>query len=103
MLDQRLRRFPNIAPTQSKCIMFPVNTKHLYDFIQCWTNVEDVGPTLYKCYTIVLCLLGPTRNVTKLVYQLRAFPANVKRDECDEIVSQSCFKVGPASETMGQH
>ena len=27
-------------------------------FIQCWTNVEDVGPTLYKCYTNVLCLLG---------------------------------------------
>ena len=19
-------------------------------FVQCWTNVEDVGPTLYKCY-----------------------------------------------------
>ena len=36
----------------------PVNTKHLYDFMQCWTNVEDVGPTLYKCYTNVLCLLG---------------------------------------------
>ena len=36
----------------------PVNSKHLYDFIQSWTNVEDVGPTLYKCYTIVLCLLG---------------------------------------------
>ena len=29
----------------------PVNTKHLYDFMQCWTNVEDVEPTLtlYKC------------------------------------------------------
>ena len=27
-------------------------------FVQCWTNVEDVGPTLYKCYTDVLCLLG---------------------------------------------
>ena len=27
-------------------------------FIQCWTNVEDVGPALYKCYTNVLCLLG---------------------------------------------
>ena len=29
-------------------------------FLPCWTNVEDdedVGPTLYKCYTIVLCLL----------------------------------------------
>ena len=27
-------------------------------FVQCWANVEDVGPTLYKCYTDVLCLLG---------------------------------------------
>ena len=27
-------------------------------FVQCWTNVEDVGPTLYKCYTNVLGLLG---------------------------------------------
>ena len=27
-------------------------------FIQCWTNVEDVGPTLYKCYTNVFCSLG---------------------------------------------
>ena len=26
--------------------------------IQHWTNVEDVGPALYKCYTNVLCLLG---------------------------------------------
>ena len=27
-------------------------------FIQCWANVEDIGPALYKCYTNVLCLLG---------------------------------------------
>ena len=27
-------------------------------FVHCWTNVEDVGPTLYKRYTNVLCLLG---------------------------------------------
>ena len=27
-------------------------------FIQRQTNVFDVGPTLYKCYTNVLCLLG---------------------------------------------
>ena len=26
-------------------------------FVQCWTNVEDVWPTLYKCYKNVLCLL----------------------------------------------
>ena len=27
-------------------------------FVQCWTNVKDVGPTLYKCYANVLCLLS---------------------------------------------
>ena len=27
-------------------------------FLQYWTNVEDVGPTLYKYYINVLCLLG---------------------------------------------
>ena len=37
-----------IQQTQNICITF----------VQCWTNVEDVGLTLYKCYTNVLCLLG---------------------------------------------
>ena len=27
-------------------------------FVQCWNNVGDVGPALYKYYTNVLCLLG---------------------------------------------
>ena len=27
-------------------------------FVKCWANVEDVGTTLYKCYTNVLCVLG---------------------------------------------
>ena len=36
----------------------PVNTNICITFVQCWTNVEDVGPTLYKCYTNVLCFLG---------------------------------------------
>ena len=27
-------------------------------FVQCRPNVFDVGPTLYKCYKNVLCLLG---------------------------------------------
>ena len=27
-------------------------------FRQCWTNIEEVGPPLYKCYTNVVCLLG---------------------------------------------
>ena len=30
-------------------------------FVQCWTNVEDVGPTLYKSCTNVLRFLGITR------------------------------------------
>ena len=25
--------------------------------MQIWSNVEDVGPTLYKCYANVLCLV----------------------------------------------
>ena len=45
-------------------------------FIQCRTNVErpnvfDVGPTLYKCYTNVLCLLGMIYNEDKVM------PSNV--------------------------
>ena len=35
-------------------------------FIRCRINVEDVGPTLYKCYTNVLCLLGCTTPPTQL-------------------------------------
>ena len=32
--------------------------KHCITFIQRRPNVFDVGPTLYKCYTNVWCLLG---------------------------------------------
>ena len=38
----------NTQQTQNSCITF----------IQCWTSVVDARPTLYKCYTNVLCLLG---------------------------------------------
>ena len=27
-------------------------------FVQCWYNVEDVGPTLYTCYTNVFVFAG---------------------------------------------
>ena len=40
--------FANTQQTQNTCITF----------VQCQPNVFDVGPTLYKCYTNVLCLLG---------------------------------------------
>ena len=42
-------------------ILWLINLPNKHNmFVQCWTNVEDVGPTLYKCYTNVLCLLGYT-------------------------------------------
>ena len=52
-------------------LICPVNTKQLYDFMQCWTNVEDVGPTLYKWYTNVLYLLGRrTFSQTLYIYSM---------------------------------
>ena len=38
-------------------------------FIQRWPNVFDVGPTLYKCYTNVLCLQHAQQN-TKHLYNI---------------------------------
>ena len=47
---------PAVVPTRS--------TQHIcVTFVQCWTNVEDVGPTLYKCHTNVLCLLGSSEQL----------------------------------------
>ena len=43
-------------------VMPPQQTQNIcITFVQCWTNVEDVGPTLYKWYTNVLCLLRHDR------------------------------------------
>ena len=45
-------------------LLRPIPSKHktfayyLVTIVQCWTNVEDSGPTLYKCYANVLRLLG---------------------------------------------
>ena len=36
--------------------------------MQCWTNGEDVGPTLYKCYTNDLCLLGQEDFLLNIVH-----------------------------------
>ena len=60
ILAHRLRRWPSIKSakqwnqsqkTQDICITF----------LQCRHNVFDVGSTLYKCYTNVLCLLVALR------------------------------------------
>ena len=63
----------NLAPTPQKSngaslrarpswftmVVTAQQTQHIcITFIQCCANVEDVGSTLYKCYTNVLWLLG---------------------------------------------
>ena len=45
---------------------FPINTKRVYN--KCRTNVEEVEPTFYKCYTNVLCLLGYNCRFTLDLY-----------------------------------
>ena len=45
-------------PTRNPDKRLPGKHNFFITFIQCWTNVEDVGPTLYKCYKNVLCSLG---------------------------------------------
>ena len=46
------------SPAQNRHWPTPATQNICITFVQCWTTVEDVGPTLYKCYTNVLCLLG---------------------------------------------
>ena len=50
--SQGLREFRVIHDGDSN-VHIPANTKFCVTFVQCRTNVEDVGPTLYKCYTNV--------------------------------------------------
>ena len=47
VISASLLHYSLAQQTQNMCITF----------VQCWTNVEDVGPMLYKCYTNGLCLL----------------------------------------------
>ena len=51
-----LERVPTPSPRPARSPVYTQQTQNIcITFIQCWTNVEDVGPTLYKCYTNVLC------------------------------------------------
>ena len=47
---------------------YPANTMYLSS-VQCWTNVEDVLPTLCKYHTNALCLLGSHHNVGIMLSQ----------------------------------
>ena len=48
-----------ILHLSARVLLDPGNTNIFITFIQCWPNVEDVGPVLYKCFAnVFLCLLG---------------------------------------------
>ena len=38
--------------------------------VQCWSNDEDVGSTLYKCYINGLCLLGSNPNMSTAMVRI---------------------------------
>ena len=43
---------------QMLCVYWDMPAQQTQHVHNVWTNVEAVGPTLHKCYTNVLCLLG---------------------------------------------
>ena len=60
-------------------------------FVLCWANVEDVGPTLYKCYTDVLCLLGIAAGLVLL---------DTAGGDYKQTPTQCLLNVGPASPVL---
>ena len=55
-------------------------------FVQCWSNVEDVGPTLYRCYTIFLYLLGSSKAFFQSLKSVTFFIEGlcIRDKMCDE-------------------
>ena len=48
---------------------YPANTKYFIAIVQRWPNI-DLGPTVYKCYANVVCLLGICHHYTESGYQV---------------------------------
>ena len=59
MLVHRLQRWTNIQHTLGEHITRVPHSKHK----TCVYHLYNVGPTLYKCYTHVFCLLGSDLTV----------------------------------------
>ena len=62
-------------PSKKKCITF----------LQCWANVEDVRPTLYKCYTNVLRLLGCLTDTDHIVTWFIRSLGSLRPDSLDHV------------------
>ena len=97
MLAHRLRRWPasNQHWFNVSCLLGaafnPVKTNICITLVQCWANVEDVRPTLYKCYTNVLGLLGIAAGLVLL---------NTAGDDYKPTPTQCLLNVGPATPVL---
>ena len=55
----------------------PVNTQNIcIPFVQCWTNVEDVGPTLYKSMLYKCFVLAGNSRWSGIAYCWRRLQAD---------------------------
>ena len=65
-------------------------------FVQCWSSVEDAGPTLYKCHTnVCVYWVISDSNDRKIQYLLSVFPQSNKAVRERE----TYFSIPPASQT----
>ena len=64
-LQTSAQHWTNISGTHNL-----LNAKLLYTSIQCWPNVFDVVPTLYRCYTL-FCLLGVQIVIQIVLYKAK--------------------------------
>ena len=95
MPPHRLRRWPSINPAlvqrlvlAGSCVQPSKHKTFVYHLLQCWTNAQDFGPTLHKCYTNVLCLLGIAAGLVLL---------NTAGDAYKPTPTQCLLNVEPAS------
>ena len=82
------KTWPTAQQTQNICIAF----------IQRRSSVFDVGPTLYKCYTNILCLLGQDeRRICDLQWTYMSQPTQYS------LPIQCCFNFGSLTVILSQH
>ena len=58
--------------------------------VQRWPNVFDFGPTLYKCYTNVLCLLGEKTSHNARTISMIIMTASLLQLQWHAIYSKLC-------------
>ena len=78
MLNSGLKRLIGLVGGETAEDVSQQTQNTFITFIQCWSSVEDVGPTLYKCYTHVMCLLVshcPPQSLSSTLRCSKLYPA----------------------------